>query len=383
MPLRSKPLGIRLWRPWIEKRQPDLGASSDLARRNSVSFLLFENLGMDSELQELQESALAEIQESRNRIDIENLRVRFLGKAGAISLLSENMRHVPKEDRPRIGKQLNELRNSVARELDKRLAALETAAEAEALVGIDETLPGTPFRVGSMHPLTLLQDRAVRILRRLGFALADGPGVETEWYCFDALNTPANPPARNHSDTFYLPDGRLLRAHTSSVQIRTMIATRPPVRVIGPGAAYRRDEIDSTHLSQFNQLEGLYVDRKVSVADLKGTFEYFVRELLGPEVETRLRPHFFPFTEPSFEVDIRLAGINNGAWMELLGCGMVNPPVFESVNERRGDRAYDPENWTGFAFGMGLERLAMVLYGLPDIRLLIENDQRFLAQFVQ
>lgn len=338
---------------------------------------------MNSELQELQESALAQIRESRNKIDIENLRVRFLGKTGAISRLSENMRNVPKEDRPRIGKQLNELRNSVARALDERLAALETTAEAEALVGIDETLPGTRFRVGSMHPLTLLQDRAVRILRRLGFALADGPDVETEWYCFDALNTPANHPARNDSDTFYLSDGRLLRTHTSSVQIRTMIATKPPVRVIGPGAAYRRDEIDSTHLSQFNQLEGLYVDRKVSVADLKGTLEYFVRELLGPEVETRLRPHFFPFTEPSFEVDIRLAGINNGAWMELLGCGMVNPPVFESVNERRGDQAYDPENWTGFAFGMGLERLAMALYGLPDIRLLIENDQRFLAQFVQ
>jgi phenylalanyl-tRNA synthetase alpha chain len=338
---------------------------------------------MDSELQELQQSALTEIRKSRSRIDIENLRVRFLGKTGAISLLSENMRNVPKEDRPRIGKQLNELRNSVARGLDERLAALETTAEAEALVGVDETLPGTVFRVGSMHPLTLLQDRAVRILRRLGFAVADGPDVESEWYCFDALNTPANHPARNDSDTFYLPDGRLLRTHTSSVQIRTMIATKPPVRVIGPGAAYRRDEIDSTHLSQFNQLEGLYVDRKVSVADLKGTLEYFVRELLGHEVETRLRPHFFPFTEPSFEVDIRLAGINDGAWMELLGCGMVNPPVFESVNEARGDRAYDPENWTGFAFGMGLERLAMAVYGLPDIRLLIENDQRLLAQFVQ
>jgi phenylalanyl-tRNA synthetase alpha chain len=266
--------------------------------------------------------------------------------------------------------------------LDERLEALETSAEAEALVGIDETLPGTPFRVGSMHPLTLLQDRAVRTLRRLGFALADGPDVETEWYCFDALNTPANHPARNDSDTFYLLDGRLLRTHTSSVQIRTMIATKPPVRVIGPGAAYRRDEIDATHLSQFNQLEGLYVDRNVSVADLKGTLEYFVRELFGNEVETRLRPHFFPFTEPSFEMDIRMPGINGGAWMELLGCGMVNPAVFESVNERRGDQAYDPENWTGFAFGMGLERLAMPLFGLPDIRLLIESDQRFLAQFV-
>jgi phenylalanyl-tRNA synthetase alpha chain len=337
---------------------------------------------MDSELHLLQESALAEIQEGRTRIDLENLRVKFLGKTGAISRLSENMRNLPKEDRPRIGKQLNELRNSVARALEERLQALETAGEAEALVGIDETLPGTPFPVGSLHPLTLLQDRAVQVLRRLGFALADGPDIESEWFCFDALNTPPNHPARNDSDTFYLPDGRLLRAHTSTVQIRTMIAAGPPVRVIGPGAAYRRDEIDATHLSQFNQLEGLYVDRNVSVADLKGTLEYFVRELLGQEVETRLRPHFFPFTEPSFEVDIRVPGINCGAWMELLGCGMVNPAVFESVNERRGDQAYDPEKWTGFAFGMGLERLAMSFFGLPDIRLLIENDQRFLTQFV-
>lgn len=337
---------------------------------------------MDSELQLLQESALAEIQEGRTRIDLENLRVKFLGKTGAISRLSENMRNLPKEDRPRIGKQLNELRNSVARALEERLQALETAGEAEALVGIDETLPGTQFPVGSLHPLTFLQDRAVQVLRRLGFALADGPDIESEWFCFDALNTPPNHPARNDSDTFYLPDGRLLRAHTSTVQIRTMIAAGPPVRVIGPGAAYRRDEIDATHLSQFNQLEGLYVDRNVSVADLKGTLEYFVRELLGQEVETRLRPHFFPFTEPSFEVDIRVPGINGGAWMELLGCGMVNPAVFESVNERRGDQAYDPEKWTGFAFGLGLERMAMSFFGLPDIRLLIENDQRFLTQFV-
>jgi phenylalanyl-tRNA synthetase alpha chain len=337
---------------------------------------------MDSELQLLQESALAEIQEGRTRIDLENLRVKFLGKTGAISRLSENMRNLPKEDRPRIGKQLNELRNSVARAVEERLQGLETAGEAEALVGIDETLPGTPFPVGSLHPLTFLQDRAVQVLRRLGFALADGPDIETEWFCFDALNTPPNHPARNDSDTFYLPDGRLLRAHTSTVQIRTMIAAGPPVRVIGPGAAYRRDEIDATHLSQFNQIEGLYVDRNVSVADLKGTLEYFVRELLGQEVETRLRPHFFPFTEPSFEVDIRVPGINGGAWMELLGCGMVNPTVFESVNERRGDQAYDPETWTGFAFGLGLERLAMSFFGLPDIRLLVENDQRFLNQFV-
>ena len=336
---------------------------------------------MDKDLQRLQETALGEIQQADSKIALENLRVKFLGKAGAISQLSENMRNVPKEDRPRIGKLLNEVRNAVTVALDGRLAALESEGEAQNLSDVDETLPGTPFRVGGMHPLTLLQERAVQILRRLGFALADGPDIETEWYCFDALNTPANHPARNDSDTFYLPDGRLLRTHTSTVQIRTMVANEPPVRVIGPGAAYRRDETDATHLNQFNQLEGLYVDRNVSVADLKGTLEYFVRELLGQEVETRLRPHFFPFTEPSFELDIRLPGIREGKWMELLGCGMVNPAVFEAVNLKRGDSAYDPENWTGFAFGMGLERLAMSLFGLPDIRLLIENDQRFLVQF--
>jgi phenylalanyl-tRNA synthetase alpha chain len=336
---------------------------------------------MDSDLQSLQETALGEIQQAHSKIALENLRVKFLGKAGAVSRLSENMRNVPKEDRPRIGKLLNEIRNGVTVALDSRLVALESEGEARNLSDVDETLPGTPFRVGGIHPLTLLQERAVQILRRLGFALADGPDIETEWHCFDALNTPANHPARNDSDTFYLPDGRLLRTHTSTVQIRTMVVNEPPVRVIGPGAAYRRDETDATHLNQFNQLEGLYVDRNVSVADLKGTLEYFVRELLGQEVETRLRPHFFPFTEPSFELDIRLPGIQDGKWMELLGCGMVNPAVFEAVNLKRGDSAYDPENWTGFAFGMGLERLAMSLFGLPDIRLLIENDQRFLAQF--
>ena len=336
---------------------------------------------MDSDLQSLQETALGEIQQAHSKIALENLRVKFLGKAGAVSRLSENMRNVPKEDRPRIGKLLNEIRNGVTVALDSRLVALESEGEARNLSDLDETLPGTPFRVGGIHPLTLLQERAVQILRRLGFALADGPDIETEWHCFDALNTPANHPARNDSDTFYLPDGRLLRTHTSTVQIRTMVVNEPPIRVIGPGAAYRRDETDATHLNQFNQLEGLYVDRNVSVADLKGTLEYFVRQLLGQEVQTRLRPHFFPFTEPSFELDIRLPGIQDGKWMELLGCGMVNPAVFEAVNLKRGDSAYDPENWTGFAFGMGLERLAMSLFGLPDIRLLIENDQRFLAQF--
>jgi phenylalanyl-tRNA synthetase alpha chain len=336
---------------------------------------------MDTDLQSLKETALAEIRQVSSEIELDNVRVKYLGRSGAISKLSENMRNVAKEERPKLGKLLNEIRVSVTDAVEQRSLELQGQRDIDALATVDETLPGTPVRVGALHPLTQLQDRAIQVLRRLGFALADGPDVETEWHCFDALNTPANHPARNESDTFYLPSGKLLRTHTSTVQIRTMVVTEPPVRVIGPGAAYRRDEIDATHLSQFNQLEGLYVDRGVSVADLKGTLEYFVRELLGREVESRMRPHFFPFTEPSFEMDIRLAGVNDGNWMELLGCGIVHPAVFEQVNQKRGDAAYDPEVWTGFAFGMGLDRLAMALFGLPDIRLLIENDQRFLAQF--
>src|ERR1700739_2789229 len=271
---------------------------------------------MDNDLQKLQDTALEESRHAASKIAVENIRVKYLGKAGAISRLSENMRTLPKEDRPRTGKLLNEIRNAVNTALDNRLEGIESEGTAQILSDVDETLPGTQFRVGGLHPLTLLQDQAVRILRRLGFALADGPDIETEWHCFDALNTPAHHPATNDTDTFYLPSGRLLRTHTSSVQVRTMVAQKPPVRVIGPGAAYRRDEIDASHLNQFNQLEGLYVDSNVSVADLKGTLEYFVRELLGHEVRTRLRPHFFPFTEPSFELDIQLPGVQGGKWME-------------------------------------------------------------------
>jgi phenylalanyl-tRNA synthetase alpha chain len=336
---------------------------------------------MENELVKFKESSLAEIQEAKTPIELDSVRVRYLGRAGLISKLSESMRDVPKEERPRVGKLLNEVRLALSAAFEDRAEALAAQHDLSAIEDIDETLPGTPLRIGSLHPLTQLQDRAIQVFRRLGFALAAGPDIDTEWNCFDALNTPPNHPARNETDTFYLFDGRLLRTHTSTVQIRTMLAAPPPVRVIAPGAAYRRDEMDATHLSQFNQLEGLYIDKKVSVADLKGTLEYFVRELLGSEVETRMRPHFFPFTEPSYELDVRLPGVNSGRWMELLGCGMVDPNVLEKVNEGRGDRAYDPEIFSGYAFGMGLDRLAMTLFGLPDIRLLIENDQRFLAQF--
>ncbi len=225
-------------------------------------------------------------------------------------------------------------------------------------------------------------DRAIAIFRRMGFALAEGPDVETEWYCFDALNTAPDHPARNEQDTFYLPDGRLLRTHTSTVQIRTMQSAPPPIRVIAPGAAYRRDEVDATHSAQFHQIEGLYVDENVTVGDLKGTIEFFLRELLGPKTEIRFRPHFFPFTEPSFECDVKSKALKSGEkWIELAGCGMVHPAVFEEVNRSRGDAAYDPEKYSGFAFGMGMDRLAMILFDIPDIRLFVQNDLRFLRQF--
>jgi phenylalanyl-tRNA synthetase alpha chain len=250
------------------------------------------------------------------------------------------------------------------------------------VANIDLSLPGTPHERGALHPLTQMLDRSIAIFRRMGFALAEGPDIETEWHCFDALNTPAEHPARNAQDTFYLPDGRLLRTHTSTVQIRAMESALPPIRVIAPGAAYRRDEIDATHTSQFHQIEGLYVDENVTVADLKGTLEFFLRELFGADTAVRFRPHYFPFTEPSFEIDVKSSALKGGEqWVEVCGCGMVHPAVFEAVNQSRHDNAYDPEKWTGFAFGLGMDRLAMILFDIPDIRLFAQNDLRFLRQF--
>ncbi len=337
---------------------------------------------MIEELQKLRATAVDEVENSQDRAALEAARVKFLGKKGAITILSERMREVPKADKPKIGQMLNEVRSAVAAALEARETAIREAEDTAAVAHLDVTLPGSPVHIGALHPVTQLMDRAIHICRRMGFALATGPDVETEWHCFDALNTPPDHPARNEHDTFYFADGRLLRTHTSTVQIRTMEAVPPPVRIIAPGAAFRRDEIDATHLSQFNQLEGLYVDKSVSVADLRGTLDFFFRELLGPDAKTRFRPHFFPFTEPSFEVDVSAKALGAGErWLEMGGCGMVDPAVFDAVNKKRGDSAYDPECVTGFAFGMGLDRLAMILFSIPDIRMLIENDVRVLRQF--
>jgi len=335
---------------------------------------------MENRIAEIRAAAQAEVAAASTKTDLEGLRVKYLGRSGEITLLSQSMRDVPKEAKPRIGSLLNELRSGVTAALEEKQTALVEQEDRRRFAGIDVTMPGIVPSLGALHPLTQLLDRAVAIFRRMGFAIADGPDVETEWHCFDALNTPPDHPARNEADTFYLPDGRLLRSHTSTVQIRTMTQHEPPVRIIAPGNAYRRDEVDATHLAQFTQMEGLYVAEGVSLGDLKGTLEFFFRELFGEGTDIRFRPHFFPFTEPSYEIDIRTPELG-GKWMELAGCGMVDPAVFEAVNARRGDHAYDPERHTGFAFGFGLDRLAMNLLGLSDIRMLVENDLRFLRQF--
>ena len=336
---------------------------------------------MNIEIDQLRQKVLAALEAASDEASLKEVRVHYLGKAGAISQLSEGMRHLSKEERPVIGKLLNELRTSFTEALEAKEAQLGAAADASVFADLDSTLPGTPLIQGGLHPLTLLTDRAIQIFRRLGFALATGPDIDTEWRCFDALNTPAHHPARNDQDTFYFPDGRLLRTQTSTVQIRAMEEAPPPLRIIAPGSAYRRDEIDATHLSQFTQMEVLCVAPGITLADLKGTAEFFYRELFGPEIECRFRPHFFPFTEPSFEIDVRSSLLSN-KWLELAGCGMVDPAVFEAINQKRGDNAYDPAKVSGFAFGFGLERLVMILTGTPDIRMLTENDLRFLERYV-
>ena len=333
-------------------------------------------------LEQLRDDALAQIASAPDQRVLETVRVKFLGRGGSVSEWSDKMKSLPKEEKPAVGKLLNEVRVAITAAIEARGEIFRAEKESAAVANIDLSLPGTPHERGALHPLTQMLDRSIAIFRRMGFALAEGPDIETEWHCFDALNTPADHPARNEQDTFYLPDGRLLRTHTSTVQIRAMESALPPIRVIAPGAAYRRDEIDATHTSQFHQIEGLYVDENVSVADLKGTLEFFLRELFGADTAVRFRPHYFPFTEPSFEIDVKSSALKGGEqWVEVCGCGMVHPAVFEAVNQSRYDNAYDPEKWTGFAFGLGMDRLAMILFDIPDIRLFAQNDLRFLRQF--
>src|SRR5438093_1884653 len=246
---------------------------------------------MPHPLEQLGDQALREIDSAPDEQALEAARIKYLGKSGSISAWGEQMKTLSKADKPIVGKLLNEVRTAITAALEARAQNFHAQKESEGLAKIDISLPGTPHEIGSLHPLHQMHERAIQIFRRMGFVLAEGPDVETEWYCFDALNTPPDHPARNEQDTFYLPDGRLLRTHTSTVQIRAMESAPPPLRVIAPGAAYRRDEIDATHSAQFHQIEGLYVDENVSVADLKGEFEFSLRELFGSETEVQFCPY--------------------------------------------------------------------------------------------
>lgn len=337
---------------------------------------------MLEQLQTILSEATTEISKANTLDELNNLKVSLLGKKGRLTLTAAGMKDLSNEERPLAGKKLNETRSEITQNLEEKINSLQEIEDSKKVLSLDVTLPGHSTTLIGRHPISQMLDDSVKALRRMGFSLASGPEIETEWHCFDALNTPQDHPARNESDTFYFEDGNLLRTHTSTIQIRTMEKNHPPVRIIAPGAAYRRDEIDATHLSQFNQLEGLYVDQNVSLADLKGTLEFLLQSIFGKETPIRFRPHFFPFTEPSFEIDILLEAEGKKAkWIEIAGCGMVDPDVFNQICKVRGDEAYSPKKVSGFAFGLGLERLAMIKWGISDIRHLIENDMRFLEQF--
>ena len=341
------------------------------------------------ELEQGQAASLAEIAAAQDAATIEQLRVKYVGRNGSIPALIKGMKDVPKEDRPAFGKAVQAWKAAV----EEALAGKSAAPAAGASSTLDATLPGRWFEPGAEHPLSRVIEETARIFGHLGFTVADGPDIENRFNNFTALNTPPHHPSQDRRDTFWLetpafkgekgtPEDLLLRTQTSPVQIRAMMANKPPVRVICPGRTYRRDTTDATHSANFHQIEGLYCDTKpVSLADLKSVLAYFAKEMMGDSVTVRFRPHFFPFTEPSVEVDFSChvckgKGCNvckQSGWIEVAGAGMVDPRVFQHVG-------YDPEKVSGYAFGFGIERIAMIKYGIPDIRWLYENDVRFLGQ---
>ena len=329
------------------------------------------------EIEPLKAEALAELNAATDQASLDQAKGKWLGPQGRFTGLMKQLSTLPKGDRPTAGKVINIAKG----ELETALKAARDRIELTGVVpteSTDFTAPGRRRSLGKLHPLTQATEDIVKSFRKLGFVVADGPEVEDEYHCFDALNTPADHPARDAQDTFYVAtDGRpLLRTHTSSVQIRVMKKQKPPVRIIVPGRVYRRDTADATHNPTFNQVEGLYVDKGVTVADLKGTVEFVFRELMGPKTQIRFRPHYFSYTEPSFEIDFSntLTRKMGKDWLEIAGCGMVHPAVLEEVG-------IDPKDWSGWAFGFGIERIAMLRYGINDIRLFYENDVRFLQQF--
>ncbi|MEQ3763357.1 MAG: phenylalanine--tRNA ligase subunit alpha [Alcanivorax sp.] len=330
-------------------------------------------------LEALTQQALAAVAAAEDVAALDQVRVQYLGKKGEISALMKNLGNVAPEDRPKIGAVINEARDQVQTALNARKADLEMAALNAKLASetIDVTLPGRGIQEGSLHPVTRTLERIEAFFANAGYQVKEGPEVEDDFHNFEALNIPSHHPARAMHDTFYFDATTLLRTHTSPVQVRTMEVQQPPIRIICPGRVYRCD-YDQTHSPMFHQVEGLLVDKGISFADLKGTIQEFLSVFFERELTVRLRPSYFPFTEPSAEIDIEwVIETPEGTkrrWLEVGGCGMVHPEVFKHVN-------IDPDEYTGFAFGMGVERLAMLRYGVNDLRLFFENDLRFLQQF--
>ena len=343
-----------------------------------------------NDLEALRGEVLERIQQSNSETEIEQLRVEVLGRNGRLTLRLRGLKDLPAEERPRAGEELNRLRQVVEQQLDERLNVVKEQSKERALKEekIDITLPGSRLERGRIHPLTLVFDEIIDVFWGMGFEIARGPDIEDDYHNFEALNMPKDHPARDMQDTFFVANERVLRTHTSPVQIRTMETRKPPLQVIAPGAVYRHDD-DATHSPMFHQVEGFMVDRQIAFSDLKGVLTHFLRQVFSAGTKVRFRPSFFPFTEPSAEVDIGCVictgkgTVGNGqkcrickgtGWLEIMGAGMIDPEVFRFVG-------YDPAKVSGFAFGMGVERIAMLKYGIDDIRLFFQNDLRFLRQF--
>ncbi len=341
---------------------------------------------MEKELTKIQEEALSAINSANSLANLNDVKVKYLGKKGLLTAMLRNMGKVEPQDRPRIGQLVNTARRQIEFVLEEKYNLLKQNELNSRLNSehIDVTLPGRRHTLGHLHPLTLTLQKITNIFKSMGYSIAEGPQIETDYYNFEALNLPPDHPARDMQDSFYITKDILMRTQTSPVQARTMQAHNPdePIRIIAPGRVYRRDDYDATHSPMFTQVEGLCIDKDISFADLKGTLIFAMQELFGKDVKLRFRPSFFPFTEPSAEVDISCVMCHGKGcrvcketgWLEILGAGMVHPKVLEMSG-------YDPEKSSGFAFGMGVERIAMLTYGINDLRLFFENDSRFLSQF--
>ncbi len=339
---------------------------------------------MKEQLEALRKEALAELETLTAPRELEDFRIRYMGKKGSVTGLLRGMGALSAEQRPVMGQLVNQLRQELDEAVSQKSADIERELQAAKLKEetLDVTMPGKKVKSGGLHPLNVVLEDIIDIFQSMGFDVVDGPEVETDYYCFEALNVPKDHPARDMQDTFYLNDNLLLRTQTSAAQARTLEERKPPIRIICPGRVFRADEVDATHSPVFHQIEGLVIDKGITMCDLKGVLEQFAQEIYGSDTKVRFRPSFFPFTEPSVEVDVSCSEcggtgcrVCKGAgWIEILGAGMVHPRVLEMGG-------IDPEEYTGFAFGIGLDRLTTTRYKISDIRLLFENDQRFLEQF--